>query len=246
MKAVGLGSAGLVCAVAIAMWSPPASAEGKRLSLPADGLQSLRIEADEGFLHIKAVPGLETIEVDAEIHGRERPHRLSLEKHGDAALLVADIIDLRFFDMNSRIDVTVRIPDRLALDIEDDSGAIEVSGTRADMKIEDDSGDILVRDHRGALTIRDDSGDIQLQEIVGAVKIDDDSGVMNLASITGNVSIRDDSGGIRISDVTGHVSISDDSGGITAANITQGLTIERDGSGGVTTTNIQGGVEIRR
>ena len=69
----------------------------KTLTLDARTLQSMRIDAGSGWLHIQGVDGVEQIEVVAKIVGDRDSHRLTLEKQGDAAVLVSEIKEWHFF-----------------------------------------------------------------------------------------------------------------------------------------------------
>ncbi|HEX2694833.1 MAG TPA: hypothetical protein VHP61_03715, partial [Acidobacteriota bacterium] len=145
----------------------------KTLTLPAEGLKAFRIDCGAGRLDVAGADGLDHIEVRAAIHGEGvsqskmddflKDHvKLLLEKRGDRAVLEANS-ERRwglFFTGSVWIDLTVRVPKNLALDIDDSSGDMVVDGVAADVFIDDSSGDIRVARLGGRLEIDDSSGDI--------------------------------------------------------------------------------------
>lgn len=96
------------------------------------------------------------------------------------------------------------MPSGLALDIEDGSGEIEISGVGA-TRIDDGSGSIDVRDVDGDLT--DGSGEIEVRD----VRIrEDGSGSIRAVEVSGDFIVdRDGSGGISVDRIGGRVETPD-------------------------------------
>lgn len=177
----------------------------KQLSVPADGLQQLNIEAGAGVLNVTGVAGLQKIEVDAEIWTYSNNHsdyQLSLEGFGRNAELVAKTSSRAGFRVNignsKRIDLNVRIPAHLKLNIDDGSGDITISAVDAKVKIEDGSGRLEVKGIGGDLTIDDGSGDIVVDDVAGNVSISDGSGDMYVSNVGQTLVIDDGSGDIEV------------------------------------------------
>jgi hypothetical protein len=213
--------------------------ETKTLTLDARDLRMLKIDAGAGFLEIEGSSG-DTIEVVAEIIADDGDYRFTLDRRGDRAVLISEVEPLAgfFVAKHARIDLTVKVPARLALDIDDGSGHIELKGMRAMTAIDDGSGEITVRDHRGDLSIDDGSGPIDVSDVTGKVKIHDGSGPINVRNVVGNLRIKDGSGPMEIKKIDGRVTLRDGSGPIDVSDITGGLNILDSGSGGVSTRNI--------
>ncbi len=228
--------------------SIPAQAadDHKTLTLDSRTLQSMRIDAGSGSLHIQGVEGVEQIEVVAKIVSDRGGYRLTLEKEGDTAVLVSEIKEWHFFMFGAwpRIDLTVKLPSRLLLDIKDGAGNIELSAMKAAAKIVDSSGSMSIHSHRGNVELSDGSGDIDIQKVAGNIRIEDGSGSMTAEDIVGDLDVRDGSGSITITNVDGHVTIHDGSGGIVVADIKQGLTISDAGSGGLSMARVEKGIDI--
>ena len=114
----------------------------------------------------------------------------------------------------ARIDLTVRMPAGLPVQVKDGSGELSVSGT-------------------GALLLRDGSGSAAIDTVAGNVEVRDGSGDLSIANITGNVDVSDGSGSLNIAEVDGNVAITDGSGSIDVRDVSREVTIHESGSGSV-------------
>jgi hypothetical protein len=218
--------------------------EIETLTLDARDLRALKIDAGPGFLKIDATSG-DRIEVVAEIIADSGDYQLTLERKGDRAVLVSDVEPWAaiFLAEWPRINLTVKVPANLALDINDGSGYIQITGMRAKASIDDGSGEIIVRDHVGDVRIDDGSGEIDVAGVTGNVTIEDGSGPITVRNIVGDVKVDDGSGSMEVEKVDGRVTVRDGSGSIDVSDVTRGLNIIDSGSGSVHTHNISGGVE---
>ncbi|WP_152960617.1 MULTISPECIES: hypothetical protein [Pseudoalteromonas] len=211
----------------------------KQLTLDAQSLTALKVEAGSGFLNIV---GSDTtaITVKAEIYQYEAHDNycLNLANKGTTAQLTANNCNSNSNnDQQTRIDLTVALPKTFSLDITDGSGAILIENTAA-TKIHDGSGAINVDTIKGDLIIEDGSGGITVNNVSGTVDIHDGSGSIDLTNTLSDVKVHDGSGNINIENVDGDVSVTDGSGGIyvdTAAS----FTLVADGSGRVKIKNVQ-------
>jgi hypothetical protein len=228
------------------------------LTLAAEGCRSLRIDCGAGDLKVQGDDKLDRIEVHAVLTARglseselpefKKEHViLKLEKAGERAILTARIessfsLQRLFGGVNAYIDLEVRLPRRLALDVEDGSGDIEIRSMDNGLELEDGSGDVHLEGIGGTVEIDDGSGDLDLAGLKGEVKIDDGSGDIELKGAGGDVSIEDGSGQIEVYDVRGSVEIDDGSGDIIIDGVEQDVTIEEAGSGSVEIRNVKGRV----
>ncbi|MBD3646183.1 MAG: hypothetical protein HUJ31_01760 [Pseudomonadales bacterium] len=239
------------------MASAPALADPCKASrvieqvFPADGLESLQINALAGDLRVSGVDGNEI-----RFHGRICTDkemwldRIGLDAvEGDGRLALTVVIPYREDDFKAKyasMDVEVEIPTGLPTSIKDSSGQVRVSNASV-IDIDDSSGDIGVIDGRTALHVRDSSGDIDVRGLTGDVAIEDSSGNIQLRDIQGSVSIpRDSSGDIDIQRATGAVNIDRDSAGSISIDDTGPVTIGSDGSGSINISKVQGDVNIDR
>ncbi len=199
----------------------------RHLSIPAGSIDRLNIDAGAGYLKVTGVAGLDKIEVDAEIwaHSRsESDYRLTLDGFGSNAELIAEPYRNQGMRFNvggsARIDLTVRVPQHLMLDIDDGSG------------------DMLVKEVDGKVIIEDGSGRIDVQRLGGDLKIDDGSGEILIDDVAGNVTISDGSGDMFVRNVGKTLTIDDGSGDIDVSNIHE-LKIEESGSGDVSVNDAE-------
>ena len=207
----------------------------KSLTLPADGIRKLSVDAGAGSLKIDGVEGLSSIEVTAEIIVRGvsdrriddylNDHlRLSLEKEGAEAILNGYFKSRHFslFFGEALVNLTVRVPKAMDLYVDDGSGWLTVDNVRGEVTISDGSGDLTVTNIEGNLIIDDGSGSIETRNVTGDVRIDDGSGSMTIVRVGGTVTVDDGSGGITIDDIA------------------KDVVLESTGSGSVETSNIRG------
>ena len=144
------------------------------------------------------------------------------------------------------IDLTIEVPEGLALDIKDSSGDMLLKNIAA-VQIKDSSGDIEVENALGSISISDSSGDIEIDGADGDVTIESDSsGDIDATGINGTVLVKaDSSGDIEVSHVNDNVVVERDSSGDISANDVGGdFRVLKDGSGSISSSNVMGEVEI--
>jgi hypothetical protein len=223
----------------------------RRLELPAAALSSLRIQARAGSLDMVGDPQRSTVvAVGMACASSEKLlAEMQLDSRGDGA---AKVIEVVMPDLGSdwgrhsaTMDLTVQVPARLALRVEDSSGDLTVARA-ASADIEDSSGDIEVRDVSGEVRIRDSSGDIDVEDSGSVVVLADSSGDIALNDIRGDAEVRiDSSGGIEFAHIGGNVRVGrDSSGSIRADHVAGDFTVGPNGSGGVDYSDVGGRVEV--
>jgi DUF4097 and DUF4098 domain-containing protein YvlB len=221
--------------------------ERREAELDAKSIQSIQIEAGSGDLTIQgddkatSIRAVAVVKTSGGAKDKEFQFTLEKEQDGDAAKLVAKFKQMIGGFAGSRtIDVTVTVPAKMHIEVEDDSGDVTISGINGNIEIDDDSGDIQLKQVQGHVEIKDDSGDIVLTDIKGNVDIEDDSGSIRVRGIDGDLHISDDSGDMTINDVSGSVSVDDDSGDIHIRGVGRDVTINSDGSGGLNVEDVKG------
>lgn len=225
----------------------------RNLSLPADGIAKLRIDAGAGFLKVVGRDGLAEIHVTAEIvvSGVEEKDvdayiknhgQLELRKSGDTALLTAGFHDaVSLFAVKSgHIDLTVTVPRALALEIKDGSGKLSVADIAADVRIDDGTGSLKVARVKGNVRIDDGEGDLSVDEVEGNVDIVDDAGDIDVRNVTGDVSLLDGSGGITLVKIGGRVTVDDTSGILAIKDVGKDVILKQKGKGTVDITDVKG------
>jgi hypothetical protein len=213
--------------------------EMHELSLDTHAISVLDVESGAGSINIVGDSGSAEVSVKAtvQVSGKnddkarkkiEDDLVLTLERNGDRAVLKGYFRQgggfLDFGDSPS-VQLDVRLPDNLGLEVDDGSGSIEIRGVRGDIVLDDGSGSITMVD------------------VGGNVKIDDGSGSISVQGVGGDISINDGSGGITVRGVAGSVIVDDGSGSIDVSEVEKDLTIVNSGSGGLDFSNIAGHVE---
>jgi hypothetical protein len=199
--------------------------EKRELTIDADGVETLEIEAGAGSLNVSGIAGtnrilvIATIEIpDADADEArqiiEEDLVLSLERDGSRAALDGWFRNSRWsFDESPRVNLDVRVPEGLALNIEDRSGSVDIRDVIGSIELDDGSGSIRITDNGGLLTIRDGSGSIEIERSGGDVRIVDGSGSIAVAEVDGSVTIEDGSGSIDARDIAGDLIVPDDGSG---------------------------------
>jgi len=211
----------------------------EKMELAAKDVELIDIDCGAGFLKVRGVENSDKIEVTAEIEVQgisgdeleefiKRHVTLTLEKSSKKAVLKSRVENGSSYYTNAHIDLTVKVPKQIKLNVNDGSGSIEVTGLS------------------GNLDINDGSGSIEINEIAGNIRIDDGSGSINVRNVEGDISIDDGSGSMEIVRVSGEVTVSDGSGSIYINDVSKDVNIIESGSGGLTVRNVQGAVNKRK
>ena len=212
--------------------------EERQLTLDTRGIDMLSIANGAGSIDITGVPAADEITVLATIRvpGKidEKARRkiaddlvLTLDKDSDVAVLKAYFDEGGFFNFGESpsVQVEVRMPEGMHLEIDDGSGSVEIRNVRGDIMLDDGSGSITMAD------------------VGGEIEIDDGSGSISITTVGGNLSINDGSGSIKVRGVAGSVTVDDGSGSIDVSDVEEDLIVVEDGSGGLDFSNIAGRVE---
>lgn len=244
----------------------------RNLDLDAAGITVLELRAAAGDLEIRGDAGLDRIVVRGTACASNADLLADMQllerREGDRQSIAVEMPEVTegwlWNTVYRYLDLDVRVPARLMLDVvdssgdtsvrdvasltlKDSSGDLAIGGIEAGVELRDSSGDIEVREV-GALTIvSDSSGDIEVANVAGDVLIEDDSsGDIEIADVRGGARVvSDSSGDIRFERVTGSAEVgSDSSGGIRAVRIGGDFRVGRDGSGGIAHEDVAGVVDI--
>jgi hypothetical protein len=188
--------------------------ENRDLEVTAEDVDLLEIDAGAGEIVILGDAQATSIVVravirvdDDEAAARKLIAKnlvLQLEtKRGTATLL--SYFDQHFWRSHDAvIDLEVRVPQGLALFVDDGSGAMRIADVLGDVRIDDGSGSIDVS-HAVNVTIDEGSGSIKISSATGDVRIDDGSGDINIRDVAGSVTIDGGSGSVLLADIRGAI-----------------------------------------
>lgn len=210
----------------------------------ADELKNFEVMAGRGNLTIKGDNTVSVITVDAVIGSENgKDYEFSLTKRGNTAVLIAKTDGGLFENSHAYLDLVIRVPHRMNLDVSDGSGDIMVDNFVGNVSVNDGSGGMHVSRVGGTLDINDDSGDIEVKNVSESVTINDGSGNIDVTKVGGSVGINDGSGNIEAFNISGDVRVSDGSGNIHIEDVTGNVRID-DGSGNIDISRVSAMVTI--
>ena len=230
--------------------------ETRRLELSVEDIKTLKIQCGAGFLTVIGVKEMDRIRASAQIivsgirenefqNFLEKHLLVALEKRGGKAILRADFKQSFPNKNEAKINLTVKLPTTLPVNIDDGSGAIIVTNLSGGLNIRDNSGSIDIVNIAGRIKVADSSGSIEIRDARGNIEIQDGSGLIYVRRITGNVNITDGSGEMTIQDVNGSVTVTDGSGSIDIQDVTRDVFINEAGSGELNIDGVKGKVTWR-
>ncbi len=220
--------------------------ETRKLTLDVTNIESLQIDAGAGFLVVAGDDSTSQITLTADLKVDKDNFILSLEAEDNVAQLIANPNpdnDSSWWGDSPTIDLTVTVPKKLFVKIDDGSGELTVKHLANGLKVKDGSGSMSISDIIGDVFIDDGSGSMDVEKIHGSLEIEDGSGSIYVKQVSESVEIDDGSGGIDISDIGGTLKIDDGSGSMLVVSVKGHVTID-DGSGSITLDGLESGVSI--
>ena len=222
-------------------------------SANAAGASKIVIDARAGSLRVNGKSGSREVRATGTAYASTKDLlddvRLTTERRGDQVVVLVDIPERDGWDddMQALLDLTIEVPDNIALEIEDSSGEAHVVGVGG-VEIDDGSGSLILESLGGPLTVHDGSGELRIEKVRGDVRVRDGSGEIEVREVTGSLTIETDgSGAIDVDGVTERMHVeSDGSGPINARNVGGDFVVDRKGSGGIRYRDVKGDVQIPR
>jgi hypothetical protein len=229
----------------------------RSLDIDPKGLSLLKLDTGAGDLVVEGVAGLSKIELRGKACASSQElldnTQFTQQVEGATAMAATKIPDLgdnwSLFGAGTYayIDVHVRMPSGVKLDLRDSSGDLEVSGLTNGLDLKDSSGDIKLRDIVGAVNVTDTSGDIEVKGIGGDFTVlSDSSGDINVDDVKGSAVVQEDSSGdITLRHVGGDARVDrDSSGDITFEDVGRDAVVGADGSGDITADGVKGNFSV--
>jgi hypothetical protein len=210
----------------------------------ANDLKNFEVMAGRGSLKIQGDNSITSITVDAVIGSEDgKDYEFTLTKRGNTAVLIAKTDGGMFDNSHAYLDLVVRVPSSINLDVNDGSGEIMIDNLAGDVSVNDGSGSMHVSHVGGTLNINDGSGDIELNDIRKSVTINDGSGNIDVAKVGSSVEINDGSGNVDAFHISGDVRVTDGSGNVHVGDITGNVRVD-DSSGNIEVNRVSGNVRI--
>jgi DUF4097 and DUF4098 domain-containing protein YvlB len=247
-------------------WNCKFSAD-RTANVPATGVTRLVLGAGAGDLKVRGEAGRTSVQADGRACAPTEKVlaeiKLESRREGDTVYLKT-VFPSDDQGRSGSMDLTVALPDSIAIALEDASGDIDLRSVRtatvadssgeqtirdigADLEVTDSSGDIVIDNVGGNLKLKDSSGDVHVEEIKGNVTVTvDSSGELDIRHVGGGVHILNDSSGeIVVSDVQQDVKVDvDSSGGIRVSSVGGNFTVDADASGDIHHDKVLGKVQV--
>lgn len=146
---------------------------------------------------------------------------------------------------SASINLTLTVPDSVAMDVSDSSGAAQLEGLLS-LVMFDSSGELTIKDIAGDVDVTDSSGALTIKDVRGGVAVTDSSGAIDVKNVLNDLVVRvDSSGGIDAKNIGGDVLVKrDSSGAIDVTDVVGDFTVAKDTSGGIRYDNIGGKVSL--
>lgn len=188
----------------------------KELDLEAGHLTKLVIDNRNGEIEIVGRTDSDQIEVKAQARASGvslDKAKLALEEQGDSAYLNASF-EAQFFSMGSgSVDLQIKAPKYLRLDISHRDGKVNISGMSSEVRIDNINGDLQVADTAGPIDIGNRDGDIDVRDIASDVKIDNINGHISIDRVGGSAEVHVGDGSLDIGHVAKDASITQSGNG---------------------------------
>ncbi|MFQ5653742.1 MAG: hypothetical protein ACE5GW_03305 [Planctomycetota bacterium] len=207
-------------------------------SFAAAGIKSLTIHCGPGALEIVGEEGRDEVAIEGVIHSHATAFveakriagevRLDLRslKTENPVIAVADPL-IAGSDQGCEVDLMVKVPDGVALIIQDAAGRIEISGMRAGARVTSIAGPIEIEGISGGLRVSSGGGPCTIRDASGRIHVTDGAGDLTISEITGDIEVQDTNGMLVIRNVTGNVVAADNPRGARISNIDGDLTLYR-------------------
>jgi Putative adhesin len=216
------------------------------------GLQSLALKLGSSDAVVEGVAGLTKIEVRGKACASQEDWlaglTVSQSRSGDSATVAPEQTHHSgnwFGSSYAYVDLHIRMPAKLALQIRSASGDADVSEVAA-LDFHGSSGDLKARHIAGNVTLQVSSGDVIVEDVGGIDLPSSSSGDIKVSQVHGAVKVgRVGSGDLRFVDVHDGVAVEAiGSGDVTVERIGGDVRIGKIGSGDVNADGVGGNFTV--
>jgi hypothetical protein len=226
----------------------PAFSESRASQVPVSGAKLLKLDVGAGYLRVQGKAGSGTITVSGISHAQSTRALAAVKfvtrRSGDTIFITCVIPPPdRAADAGASLDIEVKIPSALPLEVTDSTGESVFRNT-GPLRIVHGDGGLNVDSVAGRLDITDGAGDMAISHVAGNVRIVDGRGAIYVTHIAGSVVIpQAGSGEIQAVDISGDVAVgSKRSGEVAAREIGGKLSVSASGNGSIEYRDVAGGV----
>jgi DUF4097 and DUF4098 domain-containing protein YvlB len=122
--------------------------------------------------------------------------------------------------------LTVKVPRRSNLTINNRNGSVSVSGLTGDQRITNAFGNVTLSEIAGPINIMNRNADVSVKEITGAATISNEFGSTEVKTVSGSLELRHRNGSVDVEGVKGDAKISNAFGSLKADDIHGTLNID--------------------
>lgn len=184
------------------------TAEQKHVELPFDitAGKTLRIENASGDVKVFGGAASAILIANATIRGKDSED--AKEKASTYTPVIEESdhsVVIRQPDVSGmNVDIEVRIPTGVQVDVRCESGDISVDATQSGVRIDGKSGDIRLTGLDGSIDVDTSSGDVWISDSKStSLSLEGKSGDVKIEKVKGNISIRTSAGDVHLTEVAG-------------------------------------------
>jgi DUF4097 and DUF4098 domain-containing protein YvlB len=133
--------------------------------------------------------------------------------------------DNRLRGRRFRTSLTVKVPKRSNVSVDNRFGGVEISDITGDQKIENGFGPTQVSRIAGAVDVKNRNERVLVEDITGAAVIVNEFGDVEARRIGGRLELRDRNGNVEVEEITGDAEVSNQFGSINLKDIQGSLTV---------------------
>ena len=203
--------------------TPARSDEVPTKTYTVSGRPTVRIDTNDGSVHVSTSPDSKTVEVRVEYQGFELNKNLHVEsrQEGDRIEVVARITGHWGFSIgwghnSKRLHIEVRMPKDGDVDVQSGDGAIQTQALSGRLNVRTGDGSVRAEAVNGDVDIYTGDGSITLEGAKGNIKLHTGDGHIEAHQLDGRVDANSGDGHIRLDGRFDSLSIKTGDGGIDA------------------------------
>jgi hypothetical protein len=203
--------------------SPARSDEVPTKTYTVTGRPTVKIDTNDGSIHVSTSPDSKTVEVRVEYQGFELNKNLHVESRqdGDHIEVVARITGHWGFSIgwghnSKRLHIEVRMPKDGDLDVQSGDGAIQTQSLKGTLNVHTGDGSVRAEAVDGNVDIYTGDGSITLEGAKGNIKLHTGDGHIEARQLDGRVDANSGDGHIKLDGRFDSLSIKTGDGGIDA------------------------------
>ena len=158
-------------------------------------------------------------------------------REGAGLKVVVDRPGWGWGDPASQVDIELRVPHSIDLQVDSGAGPVTVQGIRGNIRLATGQGDVQVRQTAGSLSIETGSGNLIAQDCEGTMELEAGQGTVTVRGARGNLELDTGSGGLMLTDLAGNVEADVGSGRVRISCMRGDLKLDA-GSGDVILENV--------